>query len=525
MSYIKKEEETGQVGINQQLGQPQGQMTEIPEVSGQSAAPPTSAPTQPQSAQPQQESRPSQRASSGSFTNLQSYVEQNRPAAQNIARQVTRGVENRASQIGQQLAKQQGDFLSRVAENRARLAQAGDLASQQIQQAGQAPQGADVSQTQQLIRGQFNAPVAQLDTQGLQQQARDLASNTQSAQTQQGRQQLLRDTFGGQDYTRGQGALDELILAGSREAREQIAQAPRQATEALQAQIGDARQQALSSLAGYDTQREQLTQRLAGEVDTAQQALQDAIQGNVTGVTDALSGGEISLPQRAALEQAGIVLPERYGQLQTYGVDVLGALGDATSSLASPEQLARAQALAELEGTTQDIINNPDLIGQRVPQETLDLIAEKGAAYERDIEAQRGAIDNYLNYIINPPPGAAYGGVPLASLPIEERAKAISTNVGVRDLLSPAISALSNQYNIRDQYGVRGYQPGAVEGVGLPVEDLIRASFGATSGQLRDYYLPQGIDFLPERQDSGVIYQDGGVKKGSKYEALRRLYR
>ena len=136
MAYVKEEEETDQTGVEEFAPQAPAPMGGAPApVEG---AAPTPAPQAP--------------AASGTATNLQEYMKQNIPAAQQMAGQVTRQTETQAQQIGQQVQEQQSEFMKKVAENRARLQQAGAQAQQQIEQAGQQeflPQ--DLSTTQQLV--------------------------------------------------------------------------------------------------------------------------------------------------------------------------------------------------------------------------------------------------------------------------------------------------------------------------------------------------------------------------------------
>jgi len=139
-------------------------------------------------------------------------------------------------------------------------------------------------------------------------------------------------------------------------------------------------------------------------IDDAQQALIDRLQGKVSTAEQEL--GSIPAMQRAF--ETGEFTPELLAELglednRLYGVDPYEYLKGAPTiaNVATQEDLARAQALAGLEGTQQDIFLDPNEIGTYKDTETASLdqlrdqIAMAKKAYESEISPQEA----YLNLL------------------------------------------------------------------------------------------------------------------------------
>ena len=240
-----------------------------------SAAQPTSGSTTPatitpgqsstqvgQSQQPQQSNK---QAGSGMFTNIKSYVEKNQPAAQKMAGAVSKNIGDQASQIREQTEKKAQIQKEALAANQNTLTAAGDFATKNIQNViGEQPQtppatstqtqqnqtqteapepapevdvppapvvpemsDEDIARMQDLYRGEVQGLTQVADLNLAQQQAKiqALQNMAQGANTEQGRMNLLKNTFGNQgqtQYTRGLSGLDQLIVSGDQAAREQL---------------------------------------------------------------------------------------------------------------------------------------------------------------------------------------------------------------------------------------------------------------------------------------------------------------
>lgn len=245
----------------------QGSAPAAPQTQDQGAGAPQapSAPATIQSqAQPGTQSKKGP-ASSGMFTNVQKYVEKNKPQAQKMAKAVTEDFSKQAQGIADVVEKKRTDQATQIGTN------LGQMAGQYRQAQGQvadimgegykAPetpsflQGINPAQTNQqydfskLMEGPIGIQqVADLDIGQQSQRAQALARIAQGADREQNRRAMMRDTFGDREYTRGQSALDDLIMGGSKAAREQLIGGTQDAAETLTGQIGYARTQSLGDL-------------------------------------------------------------------------------------------------------------------------------------------------------------------------------------------------------------------------------------------------------------------------------------
>lgn len=327
-----KEEEKGQ-GTSQALGQPvSGQMqsqesteTQQPQPSGPStiggsSATQTSAPVK---AMPKQ-----QKAGTGTFANLKSYLQaaqggSQQKVAQAATQQVQRlgagaqkGVQQAQESFGRQMQAgsgavfqgEQGQALSQEeassrAQQRAQeainAARAVTYQAPQVtaQAEGEAPTQAPVpAQPQQyftpeqqqrfaeIINAQYQGP-ASLQQAGLYEQAARKARAAQQAgeltQTAGGREQLLRDVFGrGRDYSRGASRLDALLLNASEQGVQQLqqqAQPALQSQQALQAAQNLTTNEAAQRKAAIEGIRSQAREAFTGARTAEEQAAQDYI--------------------------------------------------------------------------------------------------------------------------------------------------------------------------------------------------------------------------------------------------------
>lgn len=402
MAYIPSEDENNQSSMNV-LSQEEQKQNELDQEKknlqsgGSSFTPtPTSQPganITPTSGQSQAKSAGGQ--GSGTFTNLNKYREANKPAAQKIAGAVQKGTEQQASQIGQQIQQQKSDFQRQVDANRARMQSAEQFAQQQIQQAGTQPETdqSAISRFQNIVRQPNQFTQATANFAPAQREISQLGNLAGDVNRENVRMDLLRRTFGGKDqYTSGQRALDDLLVSGNEQARETIAQAPKTALENLQSQLADARRFTTGERAMLTREGQQLAENVAGQVDTAQQALRDDLTTRMEDYDSSLagrllSGLETGNVDPAVLQELGVT------DNRLYGVDPSQFLQAAPTmeSIATPEDLARAEALARLEGTTQDIILDPTQVGQFTGEQQAELqslrdaIAEQRGAYESEV--------------------------------------------------------------------------------------------------------------------------------------------
>lgn len=403
MAYIPSEDEDQQSGMNvlTPAGQSQSQIQqEQQNLQPQgSAAPATSQPTAGQS-----NAASSGGKGSGTFTNLQKYMDANKPATQNIAKEVTKSSERQASQIGKQIQDQKSQFQQQVDANRARMQSAQNFANQQIQQAGQQPvDQSAVTRFQNILNqpNQFNQ--ASADYSGIQNQVQNLQNLSDRSNRQDARMQLLRGAFGGDRYTMGQQALDDFLVASSPTAREQVAQAPVSAFQNLQSQLQDARQSGEVSRAALSRDEAAMKDALRSGVDTAQDVLRSDLEARRNAIATSLGSG----PQLRDAIASGNVSQELLDTLglddnRLYGVDVNEYLTAAPTleGIATQADLDRATALAQLEGTNQDILLDPSQVGTYEQAEAdqlqrlRDAVAQRKGEYESESAGTRGLISD-----------------------------------------------------------------------------------------------------------------------------------
>jgi hypothetical protein len=219
-----------------------------------------------QSQQPQQSNKP---ASSGMFTNIKSYVEKNQPAAQKMAGAVSQNVGDQASQIKEAADKKAADQKAAIDANNQAMDQqrqeaAGIIHSQTgvavggfqppqtpaTEQQPEVPQNEQQAQPevpdqsnrfQELMQGPTGlTQVGDVNLAQQQAKAQALQQMAQGANTEQGRMNLLKNTFGNQgetQYTRGLSGLDQLVVSGDQTAREQMIKGTQEQTNQLQQQI------------------------------------------------------------------------------------------------------------------------------------------------------------------------------------------------------------------------------------------------------------------------------------------------
>jgi hypothetical protein len=206
-------------------------------------------------AQPSQNKQP--KASSGMFTNIQKYAQANQPQAANMAKAAGSVLEKQASNVGEQVAKQQQAQQNQVTQYNARMEAAKNFANQQIQAAnqGQELSETDVGRFRNLATG--NEGFGQIQSMNLSPQQAEAARLQQQAgrsASDEGRRELLKQRFaqGGQQYTQGQQGLDALIVGSDQGARQALAQQAQGAAKQAQGGIQGALQEQAAALQGAE---------------------------------------------------------------------------------------------------------------------------------------------------------------------------------------------------------------------------------------------------------------------------------
>ena len=210
----------------------------------------------------------------------------------------------------------------------------------------------------------------------LTQQSREtdiLKRQAEDATTAQGRLALLREAFGKRgDYTRGESALDNLLISSDPQTRDNLLQSLASGSKDLSANLRESQRTGLVEQDRMRQEQEAFQQSLGEQVGTAQTALEESLQEKVQSgegsyvkqLSDALaSGGGLSAEQMDMLGLTGKeifnvdpnTLLQQYDPSQ-YSIQDVADLTD----------VARAQALARLEGKDQQtLLANIDEIESR----------------------------------------------------------------------------------------------------------------------------------------------------------------
>lgn len=283
MAFIPEEEEGSQEpGMNvlsgsdqpQQDSQQQGQNQQV--TSGQPTTIGTGGQAAPigsqvgQAPTPQGNTRKKQ--GSGMFTDIRKYIKANKQGGQQLAGAVTQDVTQQAQDIRNQIENQQNKFQQSLAQNQANLQQSQDFAQEAVQKAGSGQLSEqDFQRYQNLISGDARFDVAQpIDLLRQRSRAQALQRLSQRAGRAEGREELLKKTFGerpGQRYTRGQRAVDSLLLGADPTASQQLVQGTQQEFGGLAGDITAARKKAIQDVYGLKKDVAEFT----GEEGTAAQ--------------------------------------------------------------------------------------------------------------------------------------------------------------------------------------------------------------------------------------------------------------
>ena len=308
----------------------------------------------------------------------------------------------------QQLEKLQ--FNKRLQDRQAVLKQ--ELASLQDKIANnQALTDDEVNRFRNIVEEKEVFDNIMYNDQGAEAKANALKELTGTVGSEAGRRQLLRDTFtqGNQQYTRGQTALDQLLLQSDLPVAEQFINQTKKLGVDTQKQTQDARRAAMQELGRVSTAASNLRSGLKTGVSDAQTALTDLASNN------ALSGSGSYLGKLKQAYEQGLLSEDQANALglqqgQTYGVDIGSKLADyqnlaTAESSSSLSDLARADALARLAGQSeQTIFANRDRVGQMSEAEKQRLAEVQGSIYDAQKEYERrknleqGSMSDAISY-------------------------------------------------------------------------------------------------------------------------------
>jgi len=272
------------------------------------------------------------KASSGMFTNIQKYVEKNKPQAQKISSAVTGDIGKQAESIRNATEQKQQQQQQIIDSNQQAVQQqtteAQNLVSGIMGDQQQSPETSQIDRFQQLMQGPADTQkVENLNLAQEQAKTGALQKLAQGVNTEQGRRNLLGSTFQKQgDYTRGMSGLDQLITSGDRVARENLIKGTQGTVKDISDRVAQTGQQSRDAAAHYKDSVSDFGQRITDMAANPEQQLQGSID----------AAHQQALAERAAIfgedspeyQEALASAQARIDQLGTLGG---GSLGDFTN--------------------------------------------------------------------------------------------------------------------------------------------------------------------------------------------------
>lgn len=318
---------------------------------------------------------------SGAFTNLSKYIQANKPQAQSMASGITKNVGSQSQQLRTDLSKKQEQFQTQTNPEIQRLQAASGNIANTINKAGISDQAATPTELKQqegitgLTDEQAKAFQQLYNKQGAFQQyqspdlsneavrAKALQNLANASKTSAGRTQLLQGMYSSPTYSRGQSALDNLLLQGDKNVRQNLVRGVEQQTQGLSSDVEANKKAALQRIADIQSQASTAQTEAKSALDTANQTLQDQLNTKLQ--NDYLTNLQNTILQQGGMTQAQLDQLKSLSGLndtRTYGVNLQDyfdpnknpnvVIAPTISQVASNADYQRSLALAKLAGLT-----------------------------------------------------------------------------------------------------------------------------------------------------------------------------
>lgn len=332
--------------------------------------------------------------SSGRIQNLQKYIQANKNV--NYGQQLTGAVQEKVGQLGQQVGQAKNTLQQRAAGDLARVRGRENFLQQAVADPTKFVQNQQQFDDFTKLRtgdiGTYNVQNIQ-DIMNQQQKVADFGN---LGKTEQGRQQMFRNVYGGQNYTKGQSALDNLLLRGSqlRDLQKGTAGAVEAAGQEITGLQGAETELNKELVEGRKAAQEAIQAGLLGEQGAIPGFIKD-LEGRTKAARDTLRGQQESLSsklQRGAdlsesdLKELEFATPQEQDQFLSYydrsraGVKYSGAAGpdldfsryfDRTDpisgiteqKLASADDYSKYGALRRLAGQERALLQDEKMAG------------------------------------------------------------------------------------------------------------------------------------------------------------------
>jgi hypothetical protein len=304
---------------------------------------------------------PQAKKGSGLFTNVNKFVDANKPAVGKLAGKLESDITKTADKVKTGLQTTQQQFQSNIQPEKSRLEQGDAFINQSLQQAqqGQRLDQDNLNKFQQYRTGegtQFNTSENLGDLANQANQAEQLGVMTTS---ESGRKQLLSKFLNQPTYTAGQKRLDQMLLQSTPNVVRDLSKSAINATGQLNESIAGELANQNTNIQDINAKRNALQQLAQSQVQSNQSSFENELQGNLQSrqeaIDNALASGQTNLAQalkNTNYQEASKIIKELTGQ----DVDVSQFKGrdDFTQGLLS---YWKNQFLGSQSGDIEEIIN------------------------------------------------------------------------------------------------------------------------------------------------------------------------
>lgn len=311
------------------------------------------------------------------FVNLSQFFDANKnnQLGSTISNNISNAAESTSNQLGQAKQGFQQDLQNNTLDTSNNRNQASNIINQASNLGdGQSLGNNDLTSFKNLSSGQYAGPQGLNNSGQLQSQAQQVQQLGQSTTNSGGRLNLLKSLIGGNNYTQGEASLDNMLLGKD---QGQLKQAQRQ-TQGIAQNVNNA-----VNLAGQQAQTTAAQNQAFGKqvLGQANQAYGSYGAGLNQRATDAFNAQDQQYQNYLAgltnRDVTGVTgTPAMFTGLDgqsTYGVDPTKYLSETSQgninaqNIANNSDVARLNALAQLSGTTNNIVNqvsaNPYVAG------------------------------------------------------------------------------------------------------------------------------------------------------------------
>lgn len=226
---------------------------------------------------------------------------------------------------------------------------------------GQTIQPGDLSTYQSYASGNYNGPTGLSNSQQLQNQATQDQQIGQGLSNPQGRLGLLQTFIGGNGYNQGQANLDNILLGQNTQALQQAQRQTQNIGQNVNQDVNVAQQQAQNAVA----QNQAFGQNVSNQANQAYSNYGNQLQNQVQS-DQAQAANQLAQAQSNPYGYIGQTQQSAYGLDPSDIINNLNFVPSSSitaSTVGNSNDLARLNALAQLSGTQQNIIQNPSQIG------------------------------------------------------------------------------------------------------------------------------------------------------------------